>query len=160
MSGNWQLNSQGSPAAQSTSKHFRDTPAVQLGRVRIAVKDQQLWPKPAVRARPQPKRAPAGGTPGEVLSWSSLREWKTTEEDSRPTGLTHLKLYGSLAQPLSLSRKFCFYPSIYHLCSQGLASSHLSPDTTLPISPSPQKLQAHPPTEGFVGPFSVVFRKT
>lgn len=93
-------------AAQSASKHFRDTATVQLGRVRIAVKEQQLWQKPAVTARPQAKHASAGGRPGEVLSCASLREWKTTEEDTRPSSSIYIPPYITGAQQV--------YPQ--HIC--------------------------------------------
>jgi len=61
-------------AAQSTLKHFTGTPAVHLGRVRIAKVNQQQCHDLAETARPQPLLKFEGGTPEEVFSCASLRE--------------------------------------------------------------------------------------
>ena len=80
--------------AQSTCKHFTDTPAVQFSRVRIANTNFPRWHDLVETARPQPhtsqQRGPRG-TPGEVLGCASFREAKI-REDSRPQVL-HNWLY-------------------------------------------------------------------
>jgi hypothetical protein len=56
-----------------------DIPAVQLGRLGVANRNQQQWHSLAEAARP-------GGTPGEVLSCASLSEVEISE-DERPMRL-------------------------------------------------------------------------
>ena len=48
--------------AQSTQKHFTDTPAVQFSRIWISNMNQQRWHYLAETARPQPWLKSAGGT--------------------------------------------------------------------------------------------------
>lgn len=72
--------------AQSTRKHFRNTPAVQFSHVGIANGNQQRWHEPAETARPllnQQESAEGtgpAGVSGEVLCLASLNQVKISKK--------------------------------------------------------------------------------
>ena len=122
-------------AAQSTRKHFTDTPAVHFGRVQLATVVTQPSRQPGLSLSSSQQEGPTG-TPGEVLSCASLRETHKHCTASCTSKLSSFSVTPSLCGVL-------FIPSKHHIYSTGFASAGLSvsADITLLISLSPQKQQ-------------------